>query len=130
LIARGYCRETPPEFISQSEHWLNANKDHALTLTELRGKAVWLQFNFCENCTPIDRARIRNPKSAINHRFRLQPGFKSIKMHASRLKDGCRLGGINEWPDATTVAIQIRLLLAGAHCKPEQPGWLDWERLI
>ena len=35
---------TPPELIGKSAHWINSKK--ALTLKDLRGRPVWLQFNF------------------------------------------------------------------------------------
>ena len=34
----------PPEIMSSEQHWMNASG--AVTLERLRGKVVWLQFNF------------------------------------------------------------------------------------
>ncbi len=36
--------QTPPELTFQKEHWLG--KTPGTTLADLKGKAVWLQFNF------------------------------------------------------------------------------------
>ena len=37
--------QIPPELRSQAAHWVN-RKAGRLTLKSLRGKTVWLQFNF------------------------------------------------------------------------------------
>ena len=34
----------PPEITSSEQHWMNASR--TVTLERLRGKVVWLQFNF------------------------------------------------------------------------------------
>lgn len=39
-----YLNRVPPELVSETSHWVNTN--HPLTLANLRGKVVWLQFNF------------------------------------------------------------------------------------
>lgn len=39
-----YAGQAPPELISAPEHWVN--RDGKLTLAGLKGKLVWLQFNF------------------------------------------------------------------------------------
>ncbi|MBB75334.1 MAG: hypothetical protein CMJ75_12565 [Planctomycetaceae bacterium] len=36
--------ERPPELLSRDSHWLNATRK--MTLTQLKGQVVWLQFNF------------------------------------------------------------------------------------
>jgi hypothetical protein len=39
-----YLGNTPPELVSQKEQWVNTTD--ALRLEDLRGKVVWLTFNF------------------------------------------------------------------------------------
>ena len=39
-----YLGETPPELVSEKDQWIGASEP--LTLTELKGKVVWLHFNF------------------------------------------------------------------------------------
>ena len=34
----------PPELVSRDEHWINAKKK--LTLRQLHGQVIWLEFNF------------------------------------------------------------------------------------
>ncbi len=41
-----YKDKTPPELVSEKEHWLNAKKP--LTLEKLRGRVVWLEFSFID----------------------------------------------------------------------------------
>ena len=36
----------PPELQSVAAHWIDAQDSDARTLEKLRGKLVWLQFNF------------------------------------------------------------------------------------
>ena len=39
-----YLGKNPPEIVSEKEHWIGtANR---LTLAQLKGKVVWLHFNF------------------------------------------------------------------------------------
>lgn len=44
LNHRSFLNERPPELKSAEEHWLGWPRK--LTLENLRGKVVWLQFNF------------------------------------------------------------------------------------
>jgi len=39
-----YLGKQPPELLSQKKHWLGW--DRQVTLAKLKGKVVWLQFNF------------------------------------------------------------------------------------
>lgn len=39
-----YLGEAPPEIVSAPEHWMGAAEP--LTLEKLKGKVVWLHFNF------------------------------------------------------------------------------------
>ena len=39
-----YLGKSPPEIVSQLEHWIGAPVP--LTLAKLKGKVVWLHFNF------------------------------------------------------------------------------------
>ena len=39
-----YLGKSPPEIVSESHHWIGASEQ--LTLEKLKGKVVWLQFNF------------------------------------------------------------------------------------
>jgi hypothetical protein len=41
-----YKGKTPPELVSEKEHWLNSKKP--LTLEKLRGRVVWLEFSFID----------------------------------------------------------------------------------
>lgn len=41
---RSFLGESPPELVSRAEHWLNADKP--LKLRQLKGRVVWLSFNF------------------------------------------------------------------------------------
>ncbi len=41
---RSFKGRVPPEIVSSERHWVNASR--AVTLERLRGKVVWLQFNF------------------------------------------------------------------------------------
>jgi len=41
-----YMGKTPPELVSEKEHWLNAKKP--LSLEKLRGRVVWLEFSFID----------------------------------------------------------------------------------
>lgn len=48
---RCFHGKAPPELAAKSGHWMNGHGP--ATLTDLKGKVVWLQFNFWENCTPM-----------------------------------------------------------------------------
>jgi hypothetical protein len=39
-----YLGKAPPEIVSDKEHWIGAAEP--LTLAKLKGKVVWLHFNF------------------------------------------------------------------------------------
>ncbi len=39
-----YLGTQPPELVSEKEHWIGASEP--LTLEKLKGKVVWLHFNF------------------------------------------------------------------------------------
>ena len=39
-----YQGKAPPELVSKTEHWMGTTK--AICLSKLKGKVVWLQFNF------------------------------------------------------------------------------------
>ncbi len=39
-----FMGDSPPELVSQNEHWLT--KSPPVTLAGLKGKVIWLQFNF------------------------------------------------------------------------------------
>jgi len=39
-----YLGKAPPELTSQPDHWLGWHEK--VTLADLRGKVIWLQFNF------------------------------------------------------------------------------------
>ena len=39
-----FMGNSPPELVSQDEHWLT--KSPPVTLAGLKGKVIWLQFNF------------------------------------------------------------------------------------
>ena len=39
-----YLGKPPPELVSESHHWIGASAP--LTLAKLKGKVVWLHFNF------------------------------------------------------------------------------------
>ena len=39
-----YLGKPPPEIVSEPQHWIGAPEP--LTLEKLRGKVVWLHFNF------------------------------------------------------------------------------------
>ena len=39
-----YLGKAPPELLSQRDHWLGWHE--MVTLDRLKGKVVWLQFNF------------------------------------------------------------------------------------
>ena len=39
-----YLGKSPPEIVSESHHWIGASEP--LTLEKLKGKVVWLHFNF------------------------------------------------------------------------------------
>ncbi len=41
---RSFKGRAPPEIVSSERHWMNASR--TVTLERLRGKVVWLQFNF------------------------------------------------------------------------------------
>lgn len=41
---RSFRGKTPPELVSDKEHWIGATEQ--VTLTKLKGHVVWLQFNF------------------------------------------------------------------------------------
>lgn len=41
---RSYLGEPPPELISRMEHWINS--EQPLKLQNLKGRVVWLNFNF------------------------------------------------------------------------------------
>jgi outer membrane protein assembly factor BamB len=43
-LRKSFLRMAPPELVCQKEHWLG--KPRPVTLAELEGKVVWLQFNF------------------------------------------------------------------------------------
>ena len=44
LNHNSYLGKPPPEITSQPDHWLGWHE--TVTLAELRGNVVWLQFNF------------------------------------------------------------------------------------
>jgi hypothetical protein len=39
-----YLGQVPPELSSEAEHWLSGGE--RITLAQLRGKVVWLQYHF------------------------------------------------------------------------------------
>jgi hypothetical protein len=39
-----YVGKEPPELVSRTEHWLGWHEK--VTLSDLKGRVVWLQFNF------------------------------------------------------------------------------------
>ena len=39
-----YLGQSPPELVSEKDHWIGTPAP--LTLAELKGKVVWLHFNF------------------------------------------------------------------------------------
>ncbi len=39
-----YLGKAPPEIVSEAGHWIGASEP--LTLEKLKGKVVWLTFNF------------------------------------------------------------------------------------
>jgi hypothetical protein len=39
-----YIGKEPPEIVSRKEHWLGGREQ--ITLNDLKGRMVWLQFNF------------------------------------------------------------------------------------
>jgi len=39
-----YLGQVPPELTSEAEHWLSTGEK--VTLAQLRGKVVWLQYHF------------------------------------------------------------------------------------
>ena len=39
-----YLGKSPPELVSKSDHWIGTSAP--LTLAKLKGKVVWLHFNF------------------------------------------------------------------------------------
>ena len=44
VYRNSYLGKSPPEIVSQPEHWIGAKIP--LTLKKLKGKVVWLHFNF------------------------------------------------------------------------------------
>ena len=44
ILPKQFLGEFPPELICQKEHWLV--KSEPVTLTAMKGKVIWLQFNF------------------------------------------------------------------------------------
>ena len=42
---RSFTGKVPPELRSSPDHWVNRTKG-GLTLAKLKGKTIWLQFNF------------------------------------------------------------------------------------
>lgn len=43
-LRQQFLGESPPELVSEKEHWLG--KSEPVTLASLKGKVIWLQFNF------------------------------------------------------------------------------------
>lgn len=43
-LRKQFLGESPPELVSQNEHWLG--KSEPVTLVSLKGRVIWLQFNF------------------------------------------------------------------------------------
>ena len=41
---KSFLGQTPPEIVSEDEHWLEIQPP--VTLAALKGKVVWLQFNY------------------------------------------------------------------------------------
>ncbi len=41
---KSFLGKTPPEIVAEDEHWLGPHPP--VTLAALKGKVVWLQFNF------------------------------------------------------------------------------------
>jgi len=44
LDRNSYLGKSPPEIVSEKEHWIG--KTSSLTLAQRKGKVVWLHFNF------------------------------------------------------------------------------------
>ena len=44
LNHNSYLGKKPPELVSQRDHWLGWKEQ--VVLSDLKGKVVWLQFNF------------------------------------------------------------------------------------
>ena len=49
ILPKQFLGEFPPELISQKKHWLE--KSEPVTQAAMKGRVIWLQFNFSENCT-------------------------------------------------------------------------------
>lgn len=43
--------KVPPELVAQKKHWIGTTEE--VTLEKLKGRVVWLEFNYCEGCTPL-----------------------------------------------------------------------------
>ena len=41
---KSFLGEAPPELVADKDHWLG--KSPSISLAKLKGKVVWLQFNF------------------------------------------------------------------------------------
>ena len=44
VLRRSFLGKAAPELVSETEHWLG--QETSVMLSELKGKVVWLQFNF------------------------------------------------------------------------------------
>lgn len=44
VLRHSFLGKTPPEIVAEKSHWLGSAQP--TTLAELKGKVVWLQFNF------------------------------------------------------------------------------------
>jgi hypothetical protein len=44
VLRNSYLGKIPPEIVADEGHWLGTARP--VTLAELKGKVVWLQFNF------------------------------------------------------------------------------------
>ena len=43
ILRKSFVGKAPPELVADKDHWLGGAP---VTLASLRGKVVWLQFNF------------------------------------------------------------------------------------
>ena len=43
-LRKQFLGESPPELVSEKEHWLG--KSEPVTLASLNGRVIWVQFNF------------------------------------------------------------------------------------
>jgi thiol-disulfide isomerase/thioredoxin len=142
-----YIGKEPPELVSRKDQWLGWQE--TVILKDLKGKVVWLQFNFCENCTSLRSHLVRwEEQYAANGLFVIEINqsigaplhvmrhiveTKNL-MHPVLWDDDCRntkAYGIKTWPFVYLIGTDGKVFWEGTHGPSRVIRWRSgkvWKR--